>query len=711
MALTATAVPRIQQDIATSLRLRDPLISLQSFDRPNLKIIVKRKDRGGNALRAAMEPLVQQLQGKTLDSTIIYAPTRTQVEEVASFLQQRLEAEGSKVRVEAYHAGLTQGQRSEAHTSFLTGTTAVIVATVAFGMGIDKPDTRRVIHFGPPKTLEEYYQQVGRAGRDGLPAECILYTSETDFDRYQSDFYLGNLQGQARDAIVESTKALKAFAMDGEKCRRKALLDFFHERPAFGDRCGTCDNCQAMATYGADSIRDFGAVARIVLLTVNGLNEQGLTNLITVMTGKTVEDYRYKRGTDPTRFRDMLQGKRDALPKKVTQDQFRELVQALTQKGYLHESTKKADVNGFSRSWTIFSITPTGLRALNDNSMPIMLPVSETIREAERQEEAKRQRVLSTLEENGIKLDKLPQDEVEKGDGEVIRAYSKWYNYIGNMRKNGKEDRVEQLEELLTIIQEWRSKTAVQFRMAPGAVLAEHTLVAIAYATASLPRGMKIEKSDLVAAGARTRELDSLVNVLNDWNDRFRPAAETYADTEGNACPMVIPTTVVQPPTKWAYAVYKVVKKTGLASWESSYLRFMQGESPQAIAMSPINGRPIQVATVVAHVFEGLLHGREVDLMKLSKISTPPNRNQWGELKEAESSMGMDVCGDPTTSGKDGGKFTMTDILRPIMGDAFADTAYEERTDGDKEKFGFWCELLKWYLFLKRAGIDPTFAE
>jgi hypothetical protein len=103
------------------------------------------------------------------------------------------------------------------------------------------------------------------------------------------------------------------------------------------------------------------------------------------------------------------------------------------------------------------------------------------------------------------------------------------------MQKNGKEDRMEQLEELLSIIQEWRSKTAVQFRMAPGAVLAENTLLTIAYTTASLPKAMKIEKSDLVAAGSRTRELDSLVHdVLNDWNDRFCPAAETDAATEGN---------------------------------------------------------------------------------------------------------------------------------------------------------------------------------
>jgi ATP-dependent DNA helicase RecQ len=179
VALTATAVPRIQEDIVTNLRLSNPHRLQQSFDRTNLKLRVIRKEGG---ISAALEPLIQlyKLSGSSKaaqelpKSTIIYAPTRADVEELANFLQHRFAAEGSTVRCEPYHAGLSTSIRQQAHTNFLTGTTDIIVATVAFGMGIDKPDIRRVIHWGPPKSVEEYSQQIGRAGRDGLPAECTL---------------------------------------------------------------------------------------------------------------------------------------------------------------------------------------------------------------------------------------------------------------------------------------------------------------------------------------------------------------------------------------------------------------------------------------------------------------------------------------------------------------------------------------------------------
>ena len=160
MALTATAVPRVQQDIIKSLNLNNPKVVLQSFDRTNLIISVHKKARN-MALESAMQPLLNSLVKKP-ESTIVYASTRDLVESIASFLQQRLDQKGAKdyIKVEGYHAGLPLEVRNEAHTNFLTGRTTVIVATVAFGMGIDKPDTRRVIHYGPPKTVEEYYQQV-----------------------------------------------------------------------------------------------------------------------------------------------------------------------------------------------------------------------------------------------------------------------------------------------------------------------------------------------------------------------------------------------------------------------------------------------------------------------------------------------------------------------------------------------------------------------
>jgi Helicase conserved C-terminal domain/RecQ zinc-binding/GAG-polyprotein viral zinc-finger len=252
MALTAAAAPRTQQDILKTLQMHDnAFVSKKTFDRSNLAIRVLPKEScWAGAVRSTMEPLIRKLlmeeQASKVAATIIYASTRAQVEEIASFLQQRLQASYSEVQVDYYHGGVCPRERHATHLAFLTGRTAVVVATTAFGMGIDKPDTRRVIHLGPPQTVEEYYHQIGRAGRDGLPAECTLYVAPTDFDKYYSDYYLGNLKNlRAREATIRSTTALKQFAMDKETCRRKALLEFFGEVPTFGERCGTCDVCLA----------------------------------------------------------------------------------------------------------------------------------------------------------------------------------------------------------------------------------------------------------------------------------------------------------------------------------------------------------------------------------------------------------------------------------------------------------------------------------
>jgi ATP-dependent DNA helicase RecQ/Werner syndrome ATP-dependent helicase len=316
--------------------MRDPLLARQSFDRTNLVIEVHKK----KGIHAAMGPLLEKL---SRESTIVYAPTRDQVEEIAKYLSTKL------VGVEAYHAGLPQEQRNRAHMNFLVGQTKVIVATVAFGMGIDKPDTRRVIHYGPPKTVEEYYQQIGRAGRDGLPAECLMFVSDGDFDRYKGDFYVGGLRGEAKDAMLKSVDALRNFALDVETCRRKALLNFFQETPSFGERCGTCDTCQRIAIYGADSERDFGAMgARIVLKAIDALSEQGLSQLEKVIGGNLVESYRYKRNCDPVSVQKYIQTSRQNMDKRVPTSHFRELVAPLVTKGYVQQGSKKAAVNGYS---------------------------------------------------------------------------------------------------------------------------------------------------------------------------------------------------------------------------------------------------------------------------------------------------------------------------------------------------------------------------
>ena len=303
LALTATAVPRVQRDIATNLRMQpDATMVKKSFDRTNLKITIRRKPRNGHhgafdGLAGEMAKAILKQGNASGKSTIVYCSTKKEVEEVASRIAQALahqllqqhasSGNGDKALsfdtagqmaakyVKPYHAGLSFGARSDAHTEFLIGKVTVIVATVAFGMGIDKPDIRRVIHWGACKTVEEYYQQMGRAGRDGLGAECTMYCDANDFAKYHSDFYIGGLQGEVRAATIRSMDALRDFAMSSDGCRRAALLEFFDETPAFGKFCGTCDLCLNRKDHGDDSERDFqNEGARVILYAIQACPNQ-----------------------------------------------------------------------------------------------------------------------------------------------------------------------------------------------------------------------------------------------------------------------------------------------------------------------------------------------------------------------------------------------------------------------------------------------------
>lgn len=355
VALTATAVPKVQNDILESLRLRNPLIVQQSFDRENLIISVKKKPVGG--YRSALAPFVKDMKEmstqKKRESTIVYCPTRIVVEEIAEWLSSQLESHG--IEVQPYHAGLSNNVRSQAHFNFLIGKTLVIVATIAFGMGIDKSDIRRVIHFGPPKTVEEYYQQIGRAGRDGLVAYCTMYYSSNDFDAYKSDFYLGNLNPTVRASQELSIESLRRYSTNDEVCRRAEILRFFHEVPKFGQRCGTCDNCQIRNSNSDDIERDFGDNgARMILYALSVMNDrQGTGTLEKILNGNKVDHYRYKNATvipdevcqTIRTMRSLLSGYKKRVPVSYFS---KDLLPALVNRGYVQVLQQKNTVSGRS---------------------------------------------------------------------------------------------------------------------------------------------------------------------------------------------------------------------------------------------------------------------------------------------------------------------------------------------------------------------------
>ena len=226
IALTATATPKVQSDILKNLRIQDARVFKSSFNRPNLYYEVRDKtDPEKDIIR-----YIRQNPGK---SGIIYCLSRKKVEELAQVLSI------NGIKALPYHAGLDAKTRAENQDAFLMEEVDIIVATIAFGMGIDKPDVRFVIHYDIPKSIEGYYQETGRAGRDGKEGVCITYYSYKDIQKLEK-FMQGKpiAEQEISRQILNETVAYA----ESSQCRRRLLLNYFGEEYPH-DNCGACDNC------------------------------------------------------------------------------------------------------------------------------------------------------------------------------------------------------------------------------------------------------------------------------------------------------------------------------------------------------------------------------------------------------------------------------------------------------------------------------------
>jgi ATP-dependent DNA helicase RecQ len=331
-AYTATATKRVRRDITAQLGLKDPLELVGSFDRPNL--VYRALPRA-----TLKKQLLEVLDRHRGDAGVIYCVSRREVDALAGWLT------ATGVTALSYHAGLSDVERSRNQDAFLTERADVIVATVAFGMGIDRSDVRFVVHAGAPRSLEHYQQESGRAGRDGLEAECLLIYSPADFMKWRA---MLEANGELTEAAIALLRQMERYAVS-VGCRHQRLAEYFGERLS-NERCGACDYClDELETAQAPIV-----LARKILSCVARVGQRfGATHVASVLRGHASEQV-IARGHDKLSTFGLLA---DGSAAEV-----RGYIEQLTGSGLLQQSDGQ---------YPVLVISQKGLRLLKDaGSLP-----------------------------------------------------------------------------------------------------------------------------------------------------------------------------------------------------------------------------------------------------------------------------------------------------------------------------------------------------
>ena len=338
IALTATATERVRADILSQLGLHNPQSFISSFDRPNISYAIVPKERN-------LPVLLDLLEKYRGESAIIYCGSRKDTEEMARNLRER------GFNAEPYHAGLEPDVRRATQERFIRDRTSIVAATIAFGMGINKPDVRLVVHYDLPKSIESYYQETGRAGRDGLPSECVLFFSYAG--KSTQEYFIRQIEDpEERERARERLEQVISLC-NLSSCRRKFVLEYLGEEWPDGD-CGGCDNC----THPPDQY-DATEIAQKLLSAVIRTGERfGAAHVIDVLRGGRGEKVR-SQGHDQLSVY--------GIAANHPRDELRDTVEELKREGLLAAS---------GGEYPTLSVTPRGREFLkNRETLTLARPV------------------------------------------------------------------------------------------------------------------------------------------------------------------------------------------------------------------------------------------------------------------------------------------------------------------------------------------------
>lgn len=642
VAVTATATPQVREDIIKNLKLRKPKIIVTSFDRENLYIEVRKKTNMLDDIKSL--PIIKETPQSFIDSThpsvrnqinlfdfsgstIIYCLTRKVTEEMYDVLKR------NRFSVGFYHGGMTNKDREEIHERFLKDRLGCIVATVAFGMGVDKPDVRNVIHYGAPKNPESYYQEIGRAGRDGMKSKIYTFWENKDFNTHR--YFIRSMTNVTyRDTQSKLLKEMESY-LEVPGCRRMRLLRYFDkkaESKIFGT-VNCCDNCRGSKLglpqfIEASNVEkaDFSSDCRIVFDAIDdqtgGCAATKLIKFIRGSKGKDVPEFlRHK----PT------YGK----GKQKNDGYWKDLIKAMLRDDWLDELTK---YNGMGFAYSVLQVHLKSRKWLDrkrmDDSLKIMLPISENMVVT-----PKKSKVVTVIGQNEPGPSSTNRPAVN-GLPRLAIFDKQWLKRFmtGPWKEDGEQLNVEKSKEvelheraLFSMIKDIRTQIAEEKNIAPFSVCDHKELNLLCKIRPTTENSMiKVEGF----TKAKVANLEPMLTLFRNYSIEHKLETDLHEDKEDTTAPKTPNTFPELTPTELPVTV------------KVSYELFKSGQTVREIQKET----KIPDRTLYGHFATSIMCGYPVNVLKLGitiedfeKVEQhiKSNNNLIPKLNELYASLNM----------------------------------------------------------------------